>query len=307
VLSSALAIHGLRKQSLSPSGACAAFIVGVLTMSAKLNTFGVSLIAFYLLGSRATKFGRQRKQQLEQGNHASGAGYRNASQVLCNALTATLGAAAWQALFVPHSTVATILRSLVDPRISFEKEAWCAISFSSQSSTPPASSALVLLSLAHFGCCLGDTLASELGILSSAPPRLITTLKKVPPGTNGGISLVGTLASLSGGCIMGLITVLSLLVENPACRTDKAQLVFSLLGYGALSGLAGSMIDSLLGATLQETRLSLSSQRILQDDVVPEGRTRIISGVPVLNNNQVNLVSAVATGCLVVWIWSSTL
>lgn len=43
----------------------------------------------------------------------------------------------------------------------------------------------------HFGCCLGDTLASELGILSTHPPILLTTLRPVPPGTNGGLSLAG--------------------------------------------------------------------------------------------------------------------
>ncbi|TBU36320.1 integral membrane protein DUF92-domain-containing protein, partial [Dichomitus squalens] len=51
----------------------------------------------------------------------------------------------------------------------------------------------------HFACCLGDTLASELGILSRSPPILITTLKRVPPGTNGGLSVLGTLASVGGG------------------------------------------------------------------------------------------------------------
>lgn len=275
-------------------------------MSAQLNTFGVSLIAFYLLGSRATKLGRQRKQQFEEGNHLSGAGYRNASQVLCNAFTAMLSAIAWQVSFSPHSILATALRWVspgVNTPVPFEREHWCAVSFNSQSSTPPTSSALVLLSLAHFSCCLGDTLASELGILSGTPPRLITTFRTVPPGTNGGISLVGTLVSLLGGTAMGLVAVICLLIENPACRQDKIQLALSLFTYTSFAGLMGSMIDSLLGATLQETKLSLSSRKILQDNIKDEGRFKVISGVPVLSNNQVNLVSATATSCLAVWIW----
>lgn len=52
---SLLSFHGLRKKSLSPSGALMAFVVGVLTMAGGLRVFGVTLIVFYLLGSRATK------------------------------------------------------------------------------------------------------------------------------------------------------------------------------------------------------------------------------------------------------------
>jgi len=47
--------HGLRKKSLSPSGAYTAFIVGFFTMAGGSRVFGVSLIGFYLVGSRATK------------------------------------------------------------------------------------------------------------------------------------------------------------------------------------------------------------------------------------------------------------
>lgn len=47
--------HGLRKRSLSPSGAFAAFIVGWAMMNVKVRAVGVSLIVFYLTGSRATK------------------------------------------------------------------------------------------------------------------------------------------------------------------------------------------------------------------------------------------------------------
>lgn len=55
VIASLLSIHGLRRRSLSPSGAAAAFTVGFMMFSGPLLVFGVSLIVFYLIGSRATK------------------------------------------------------------------------------------------------------------------------------------------------------------------------------------------------------------------------------------------------------------
>lgn len=50
-----LSVHGLRRKSLSPSGAVTAFVVGFLTMAGALRAFGVALIGFYLIGSWATK------------------------------------------------------------------------------------------------------------------------------------------------------------------------------------------------------------------------------------------------------------
>lgn len=70
---------GKRKKSLSPSGAAAAFVIGFLTMAAPLRTFRVSLIVFYLVGSRATKVGKALKDTLEEGHEE--AGYRDAMQV----------------------------------------------------------------------------------------------------------------------------------------------------------------------------------------------------------------------------------
>ena len=55
VLSLLLSVHGWRKKSLSPSGALTAFVVGLLTMAGGTRVFGVALIGFYLVGSRATK------------------------------------------------------------------------------------------------------------------------------------------------------------------------------------------------------------------------------------------------------------
>ena len=55
LLALGLAYHGHRKKSLSPSGSVTAFVVGYLMLSSTIWAFGVSLIAFYLIGSRATK------------------------------------------------------------------------------------------------------------------------------------------------------------------------------------------------------------------------------------------------------------
>jgi uncharacterized protein (TIGR00297 family) len=96
----------------------------------------------------------------------------------------------------------------------------------------------------HFACCLGDTLASELGILSKSPPILITTLKPVPPGTNGGLSVLGTIASLAGGFVMGLTLAATLAIENPVCRQNWVTELVPLLLWGTAAGGLGSLVGS---------------------------------------------------------------
>jgi uncharacterized membrane protein len=80
-LAALLSSHGLRRGSLSPSGALGAFIVASIMMAVPLRVFGVACIVFYLIGSRATKIGKELKGKLEA-DHTAG-GYRNIWQVYC--------------------------------------------------------------------------------------------------------------------------------------------------------------------------------------------------------------------------------
>jgi uncharacterized membrane protein len=76
-------------------------------------------------------------------------------------------------------------------------------------------------------------------VLNPTPPRLITNLRKrVEKGTSGGISLFGTLASLLGSAVIAL----------PAALFTDNWSLFPLITF---AGLAGSLFDSLLGATVQ--------------------------------------------------------
>jgi len=307
-LASLISAHGWRKKSLSPSGALAAFIVGFLTLSGDLRAFGVTLIAFYLIGSRATKYGKEAKARLEDGHHE--AGYRGAWQVLSNSATAVAAAFVWKALFVPSSPHAAISNLLgldirgflrlnasdVPTYTASGPDGWCPVDISIANGW---SRFLVATIVGHFACCLGDTLASELGILSRSPPRLVTTFAVVPPGTNGAMSVVGTLASVAGGGIVGAVMAVSLAVENASCGGGA---LLGVVGWGLLGGGIGSLLDSLLGATVQRTYYSERKKMIVSEE---SADSRAIVGMNMLSNNQVNVVSSGVVGILGGWILSA--
>lgn len=85
-----------------------------------------------------------------------------------------------------------------------------------------------------------DTLASEIGVVDKNP-RLITTFKKVPPGTDGGISPLGTAAGIIGAGIIGILAYLLGISADP----------FNALKIAVISGTFGCFVDSILGAVLE--------------------------------------------------------
>jgi uncharacterized protein (TIGR00297 family) len=131
-----------------------------------------------------------------------------------------------------------------------------------------------------------DTWATELGTLSPRPPRLITNGRVVEAGTSGGVSPLGTGISLLGGLIIGLVAGLF---------SGGSIWVFTLAG--ALAGLAGSLFDSLLGATVQQIFYCDICQKETERKVHRGShQTRPLRGWSWMNNDVVNLLSSVVGG-----------
>jgi uncharacterized protein (TIGR00297 family) len=88
-----------------------------------------------------------------------------------------------------------------------------------------------------------DTLSSEIGQVYGGRPYLLTELRPVPIGENGGVTLVGTLAGLGGATVLALVAV------TLGVTTSVVPVM--------VGGVAGNAVDSVLGATLERSgRLS---------------------------------------------------
>lgn len=140
-----------------------------------------------------------------------------------------------------------------------------------------------------------DTWATELGVLSKTPPRLITNGRVVAVGTSGGVTPLGTLAAFCGALFIGsLAFLLSLSAPDPLLNLARSRdLLLFPLGF-AIAGLVGSFFDSLLGATVQAIYFCDFDQKETESAVHRCGRaTRLIRGWRWLDNDWVNFMASV--------------
>lgn len=165
---------------------------------------------------------------------------------------------------------------------------------------PDVPSLLSLAVLAALCCSCGDTWASEVGSVIGGKPRLITSWKVVTTGTNGGVTAVGVACSIAGGTVIGLTHFLTLLMFWSSHNVSWLAQIH-LVWVGAISGLTGSFIDSVLGATLQFSGYSEKLGRVVND---PGHGVTHISGWNILSNHTVNFVSSLITAIVIPASWS---
>eukprot|EP00887_Chlorella_sp_A99_P006457 scaffold3.g6457.t1 len=269
-LAGAMAGRGLRRRALSRGGAAAAFAVGTCTMGAGPE-YGLALIAFYYTSTRWTRWRQELKARLEEGHLAGG--QRTAAQVLANSLAGALCALGAATLRAGGGCPPGVAKALGVLDAAF---------------------------VAFYACCAGDTWASEVGIASSRSPRLLPSLRRVPPGTNGGVSPLGTAASAAGGLTVGACFAAARRYAPAQCSSIRRAAVPLALGGVPLAlaaAVVGSLIDSLLGAHLQYSGLDEASGKVVAAPAASGSRRRVrwISGRDVLSNTQVNVAASLGT------------
>ncbi len=197
---------------LTPAGWVHAGALGTILWGCLGWRGWVAVVAYLVLGSLVTRVGLREKQ--ERGLAEARGGRRGPENVWGSAATG--------------ACLALLIGAGVEPR-----------------------SLLLVGFSASFAAKLADTFGSEIGKRWGRRPVLITTLRSVPPGTEGAISLAGTLASASGSVLMTLV-----MWQLQLLPSISVSLVVMLIG------LLATLAESLLGALAQDRFRWLSNELV---------------------------------------------
>ena len=142
--------------------------------------------------------------------------------------------------------------------------------------------------LGSLAAAAADTWATEIGMHWGRKPRLISNFKSVPLGTSGGVTSAGLFGSFLGS----LILILSGAIFIQSIPDFAGWIIIILL---TASGFFASLIDSLLGATLQlQYRCTICHKQTEKKIHCDDKKTAIISGVSWFNNDVVNFCNTIA-------------
>ncbi|MGI9057915.1 MAG: DUF92 domain-containing protein [Ktedonobacteraceae bacterium] len=263
LFSTGIGFIAYRRRALSRSGIGGAIVTGTTTVGLGGWSWGLSLIFFFVSSSLFSHFRAHDKAQAATDKFSKGS-QRDIFQVLANGGLAAL-------LAISYGLVRTRwIRQLFHA------------GFTGAIATATA-----------------DTWATELGVLSTQAPRLITTGQTVAPGTSGGITLLGTGASALGALASGLVFWL----------LQRCQKTLALLPFMALvSGLAGSIADSVLGATIQAMYYCPTCHKETERHIHSCGTTTTaLRGIAWFNNDVVNFLATLIGGLTAIGLQLCTL
>ena len=188
----------------------ATFTPGERLAYAPWHTALMPVLAVFVLTHIATRMGREQKLRLGTAEPRQG---RSAAQVAAN-----LGMAALACDGLAQSWLAgSVWFSHISPAL------------------------LLAAGLAALAEAAADTVSSEIGQVLGGQPRMITTLRRVEAGTDGAVSLIGTLAGVAAAAIVA---------EAGAWALGGGYVMFWISCAGGVFGL---FFDSLLGATLERS------------------------------------------------------
>jgi uncharacterized protein (TIGR00297 family) len=252
-----------RAGALSVSGALAAAISGGLIFGLGGLSWAAVLLTFFISSSALSRLLLKRKAEANE--KFSKGSHRDWGQVLANGGLGTL-------LVVAHNL--------------WPENPWPWIAYCGAMAAVNA-----------------DTWATELGVLSSHEPRLITNAMIVERGTSGGISLAGSLAALGGAATIGLLAA-CFPGETAASSGSTLPIILTVV----LGGVSGSFFDSLLGATVQAIYTCPQCQKETERHPIHScgTATHLKRGWSWLNNDWVNFFCSVA-GAITAWLLSRLL
>ncbi len=265
-----IAALGYWRGALSISGALGAIIIGALVFAGGGIVWAMVLLAFFVSSSALSHYKARVKEPLAekfQKGHR-----RDLGQVIANG--------GWGALLA--------LAYAFNPDPTFFAAYLGAIATAN-----------------------ADTWATELGVLSKTPPRLITNGRVVPVGTSGAVTLLGTVVAFCGALFIatvGIVTMQAFLSLRKVWGVDFLQQPWVLLPnsipFITLAGFLGSLMDSLLGATVQGIYFCKRDRTVTESRVHHCGRvTRLIRGWRWMDNDAVNFIASVFGCTMVVVHW----
>lgn len=171
------------------------------------HTAIVPVLAVSLLAFGATRIGRSQKERLGTAEARKG---RSAAQIAANlGIAALVGSDAAQIWAIDH---------------------WQLLH---------GTMALRAAAVAALAEAAADTVSSEIGQVFGGQPFMITTLRRVEPGGDGAVSIIGTVAGIVAGTVISALGAVAL-------RGD-----IKLVVTAALGSVFGLLFDSLLGAIFE--------------------------------------------------------
>jgi uncharacterized protein (TIGR00297 family) len=201
LLGVAVAIVSIRFHFLTPSGSMATFLLATFIYGIGGWKWTCPIFVFFIASSMLSKYKRSKKRKYDSVFDKSDK--RDEGQVAANGGVAGIIIFLWYIF--------------------------------------PDRTDLYYIYLAALAAVTADTWGTEIGILGKGRPVSIVTLKRVEPGTSGGVSIIGLIGGLVG----------SFLIAICAWFYDPQAMTPVVTGTIVFSGVVGSLVDSIAGGTIQ--------------------------------------------------------